>query len=516
MALFQELASSQCKNRKARQSKGKRVEFVHADPEGILIGNKTLRECLGEREQHDVFLTRDFLQEQDWSEFVKGYKGGGRPPYDPAAMASLILFGIMQGRSSLRDLEKTAACDLRCWWLSGGIAPDHSQIGQFLQRHEKLISEEFFESLTAGVLKKTGSSGRELAGDGTTIQAASANFRNIKAEAAREAAQEARRRAAQKPEDGKQQAQAELAEAVAEAAEERTRKAKAKGRRNHSEVRVNSQEPEACVQPLKNKKLGASYKPTVLANEKRVITAQTVHPVSETEELEQLLEQSERTSGSPPEKLLGDGAWNGSQTLGECSRKGVRMISPPAKEKEEKVLPKRAFCYNKLKDSYLCPGGHELVRIGPVTSRGRTTVAYGRAPCRQCPLRPVCAPKSPRRIHRHGAEEYKEHLRRYLQTPEGKREYGKRMAWVEPVFSDLACIQGLRRFRRRGLKKVKLEFALHAAAHNLRRLVALTRGAGASGQGGDPSFLAFLGRFWGRLAAMARPWPQGFAAAPLT
>lgn len=515
MALFQDAGARNGTGRKDRDSEGKRVRFVHPDPELVLICNKTLKECLIEREQTDVFLIRDFLQEQDWSPFVKSYKGGGRPAYDPAAMVGLILFGIMEGRSSLRELEATAACDLRCWWLSGGIAPDHSKIGQFIQQHEKLLSREFFESLAKGVLKKAGSGGKELAGDGTTIQAASANFRNVKAEAAREAAEEARRQAGQKPEDDKLQAQAELAEAVAETAGERTRKAKAKGRRNYGKVRVNSLEPEAYVQPLKNKKLGASYKPVVLATKERIITAQTVHPVSETEDLEQLLDQAGRVSGGRPAKLLGDGAWNGSQVLKQCIKRGVRIISPPAQEKEEKVLPKRAFCYNKLKDTYLCPQGHEMVRIGPVTSRGRTTIAYGRAPCRQCPLRPVCAPKDPRRIYRHGAEEYKEHLRQHLQTPEGRREYGQRMAWVEPVFSDLACIQGLRRFRRRGLKKVKLEFALHAAAHNLRRLVALTRGPSAPGEGDDPSFLGFLGRLWGRLAAKTRPWPRGLAAAAL-
>ncbi|WP_290608892.1 transposase [Arsenophonus sp. ENCA] len=44
---------------------------------------------------------------------------------------------------------------------------------------------------------------------------------------------------------------------------------------------------------------------------------------------------------------------------------------------------------------------------------------------------------------------------------------------VEPVFSALRGIQGLERFRRKGLLAVKLEFTLHAMAYNLSRAVAL-------------------------------------------
>ncbi|MEJ2621221.1 MAG: transposase [Candidatus Thiodiazotropha sp.] len=57
--------------------------------------------------------------------------------------------------------------------------------------------------------------------------------------------------------------------------------------------------------------------------------------------------------------------------------------------------------------------------------------------------------------------------------PENRQIYGKRQGMVEPVFSQLKCCHGLRRFRRKGLKAVRCEFALHAMAFNLRRAVAL-------------------------------------------
>ncbi|WP_419591559.1 transposase, partial [Thiolapillus sp.] len=39
-------------------------------------------------------------------------------PYAPRAMMGLILYGIMQGVSSLRQLERLARTDLGCMWIT--------------------------------------------------------------------------------------------------------------------------------------------------------------------------------------------------------------------------------------------------------------------------------------------------------------------------------------------------------------------------------------------------------------
>jgi len=87
-------------------------------------------------------------------------------------MMGLILYGVRQGIHSLRALEQMARVDLGCMWVSGGIAPDHSVIGQFICRHASLISRCLFEGLTAAVPKRSDSNNGELAGNGTVIEAA--------------------------------------------------------------------------------------------------------------------------------------------------------------------------------------------------------------------------------------------------------------------------------------------------------------------------------------------------------
>jgi len=56
-----------------------------------------------------------------------------------------------------------------------------------------------------------------------------------------------------------------------------------------------------------------------------------------------------------------------------------------------------------------------------------------------------------------------------MEEPEARERYLKRQGMVEPLFSQLKCRQGLRRFRRKDLKAVQCEFALHAMACNLGR-----------------------------------------------
>ena len=65
-----------------------------------------------------------------------------------------------------------------------GDNPGPSVIGRFLTQHESQLSESQVSELTRGVLGRTGSGTRTVAGDGTVIQAAGSD-RQLKLEAAR-------------------------------------------------------------------------------------------------------------------------------------------------------------------------------------------------------------------------------------------------------------------------------------------------------------------------------------------
>ena len=63
-------------------------------------------------------------------------------------------------------------------------------------------------------------------------------------------------------------------------------------------------------------------------------------------------------------------------------------------------------------------------------------------------------------------------MRQKLRTPKGQHRYRQRKTIVEPVFGVLKEQRGMRRFRMRGLEKVRTEWMLASVAYNLGRLYA--------------------------------------------
>ena len=61
-------------------------------------------------------------------------------------------------------------------------------------------------------------------------------------------------------------------------------------------------------------------------------------------------------------------------------------------------------------------------------------------------------------------------MRAKLATEEGQKVYARRKAIVEPVFGQHKEARGLRRFLLRGLRKVRAEWDLWNASHNLLKL----------------------------------------------
>jgi transposase len=448
--------------------------FAAPDRQQIYLGMDRLDHYLERVKLTAPIKTARLLDAQDWSEFESRYAQTGRAPYAPRAMMGLILFGIMQGNSSLRTLERLARQDLGCLWVTGGICPDHACIGRFILLHEESFSNGLFESLTRTVLKVTGSDGHCLAGDGTVIEAACSHYKLLKEEAIRTQAEQARIALEQTPEDKKSQQQADLANQAEEIFAARKQARIRKASKTES-LAVSPTEPEAMVQPQKRKRgKAASYKPSVLANKQRVILAHDVDPSQENALIPDLLEQSQRVSGDAVRDLLLDAGYCCDPVIETAIDREINLLCPAGKRvgkpRNGKVFPKSQFRYNPLEDVYECPAG-EFLRPGP---QGNKKYKMYRTPaCQNCVRRGKCTTaKAGRRIRRLEGDEAKEALREVMQHPQAQKEFGQRQAMVEPVFSHLRLLQGLTRFRCRGLSGVKREFALHVLAYNLSRAVA--------------------------------------------
>ncbi|MDX1746511.1 MAG: transposase, partial [Halobacteriales archaeon] len=258
--------------------------FVDPDPDQLVYGAYTLREFLSRTGQDTPLLVRDVIRCIDFSEFEAGYELTGRAPYHPAIMLGLVVYGIMQGQSTLRELETLAVRDLGAHWITGGVFPDHSTLGKFIQRHAALITVDFFEALTREVLEQIGNVSQVWSGDGTVIQSAANRFRTLQLDVARELADEMRTHSESDDDDssgddasegnGSEDApvprgtrktldlkRLELAVEVGEQRAQRRRKQGA----NPATTRVCTTDPEAGILKYKNSgRIGPGWVPSIL------------------------------------------------------------------------------------------------------------------------------------------------------------------------------------------------------------------------------------------------------------
>src|SRR5216684_727429 len=151
--------------------------FLSGAEGDFFVGDQGLAEYLVANQQGWVVKLKVLVSELDYSPFYGRYKDdGGRRPIHPRVMLGLIVYGITQGKWSLRELERLARMDLGAMWMSGRVQPDHSTIGKFIQLHAELLSEQFFTTLVKQLVRKLHLSAGTVGLDGTVIAAAASHY----------------------------------------------------------------------------------------------------------------------------------------------------------------------------------------------------------------------------------------------------------------------------------------------------------------------------------------------------
>src|SRR6516165_5048052 len=92
-------------------------------------------------------------------------------------------------------------------------------------------------------------------------------------------------------------------------------------------LRISGSEPEAMVQRLKRSRgFGPSYKPSVLANEDRIISAHALDASSETQVIAPMLDQSARVTGMQAEEVLLDAGYFDDEVIEATLARDVSLL----------------------------------------------------------------------------------------------------------------------------------------------------------------------------------------------
>jgi hypothetical protein len=412
----------------------------------------------------------------------------GRRPFHPRTVLGLIVMGMLTRQWTLRELESLSAVNVGAWWICGGHQIDHSTIGKFVQMHDEVLGGEFFREFGRWLVGRLRLKPGVASIDGTVIEAAGSRWSALRQEAAKQIAEEANRDAARSPEDAELAQAAKQASAVLEEVEKRAA-ARAEQRKDTKTVAVIATEIEAVIQPRKDGVQRPGYKPSTLMHESGFILGQDVHPSSETASVAPLLEHHHAIFSEGPSTLLLDAGYHTGAMLEFLAEQEIDVLCPSGqtfkengkwtKRSPHKKIPKREFAYDPETDTYVCPAGERgRYRGGGKERQGQEFRLYriDIDACGSCALRSQCTTSQRgREVKRHAGEEYKEAMEKILEQPGARKMYKRRLGMSEPVHAELRERQGLRRFRRRGLRGARVEFGLHCLALNLKK--ALRTGA---------------------------------------
>jgi len=452
-------------------------KFRPYEPNQAYLLPPTLVEWLPRK--HLALFVSDVVDELNLDELYESYEnedGRGQPPYHPARLVKVLVYGYCTGVLSSRKLERATETDVAFRVLAANSHPDHDTIAAFRQRHLKALAKLFLQILKlcqkAGLVKLG-----NVAVDGSKVLANASKHKAMSYD---------------RMEKAEKQLEEELTTllAQAQALDEAEDQAFGKGHRG-DELPKELERREERLKKIRAAKAELEAEAKAKATEEARVAQEKR---AEREKKEQ--ETGKKMGGRPPEakdpeqavpeakaqrnftdsesRIMKDGATKGFVQAfnaqiavdGHAQLIVATGVTQETNDKQQLVpmLLKTKENTGSLPVAGTADAGYFSaaavtderlagVNLHVATERQKHGVsqseAKGAAPADATAL---------------------EQMRHKLQTPEGRAIYKRRKAIVEPVFGQIKAVRGFRRFSFRGLEKVTAEWDIVCMTHNLLKL----------------------------------------------
>jgi transposase len=421
--------------------------------------------------KHLALFVRDLVQrELDLSSIERAYSKDprGNPPYHPGMMTALLLYAYCRGVYASRQIA--IACEERVDFmaLTGMQEPDFRTISDFRKVHRDALGGLFVQVLRlcreAG-LAKLG----HVALDGTKVKANASKHKAMsyarmketepklaaqveewmKASGAADKADDkelgSETRGDEMPDwvaekqarlaklrEAKQALESAAKQEAEQLAEERAQKERETGRKISGVVpkamagevdpkaQRNFTDPESRILRKGSEYVqGYNAQAAVDAAHQVIVAADVVAQQNDSDQLVALLDQIEANTGSQPDEISADAGYCSEENVAALDERGIRGYVATGRQQRGKSSPT-----NNEKD-------HRGPRVRAMRAR--------------------------------------------LRRGGWRSRYRLRKVTVEPVFGQIKERRGFRRFSLRGREKVRCEWRMVCAAHNLVKLAAWSR-----------------------------------------
>lgn len=460
--------------------------FKEFDRNQDLLFPADLREMIQDNDL--AFTVAETVDLLDLRPLYRSYSSLGQNAYHPGMLLALLIYAYSQGVVSVRKIAERVRCDVRFMYIAGMQQPDFRTISDFRNKHKKLFSFYFRQTLkiclAAGLVKLD-----QISIDGSKLQA-SASRKQVKDRSALDKelalldkeidrilafAEEVARNEPSHDDKG----DSDILRKLDDAKKRRDKLLAAKKQFDNNDKlkKVNLTDPDSR-QMLKTM---SDYNAQIAVDcDSYLILGNTV--VQDANDMHQLLPmiaevENNTDSAGVDKKILADSGYSSSEAYEKLEDKKHLDVYVPTREQVNREsnpagpFDKSKFDIDMETETGVCPLGYPMRKLRNGTNKsGRPYKEFTGTNCPDCPRRDECTTSKFRSVVILISDYLLRKMEDKMESDEGIEAMLIRKKTVEPVFGVLKEHLGFRRFSLRGLAKVIGEFDLLCLAYNMKKL----------------------------------------------
>lgn len=329
----------------------------------------------------------------------------GRPPYHPATLLKLYLYGYRYGIRSSRKLEYQAKYNLEVRWLLCEQTPSNRTIDYFRKEYAEAFTDVFRKFVW--LLKEMGLvEGKTIAVDSFKIRAQNSLKNNFNSAKIKRHKEYIDNRIAEFERDlNEAHIQEEKAELRQKIETQKKRKEKyetiEKQLSESEQEQISLTDPDARAVILHRNIVQVGYAIQAAVDAKnKLITNLETGQVNDTRALALIALNTKTLLQVEQMDILADKGYHTGDQLQQCADANIQTFVSPkdSSSSDDDIFPISRFIYNPHSDTYTCPGGQQLrtnnVWHKKLSGKGRSPAfhfkRYVTHYCKFCPLRSRC------------------------------------------------------------------------------------------------------------------------------
>ena len=320
----------------------------------------------------------------------------GRPPYDPAALLKLYLYGYLHRIRSSRLLEAECQRNVEVIWLLGKLTPDFKTIADFRKDNLKplrAVNRQF--TVLCRKLELFG--GQLLAIDGSKFAAVNARDQNFNAAKLQDLIARADARLAEYFQQldatdaaepgGPALTKNELAAKIAALQEKQDwHKELLAQLQDGEEKQVSVTDPDTRKMPTaQGMMVGYNAQVAVDAKHKLIAAEDVTNEVTDFKQLANVALEAKANLELNQAEVVADAGYYNAAEVSRCAEQGLTAYMPKADTSANTargLYGKSRFRYDEQKDVYVCPAGAELTYRFATYELGRELRYYRASGCK--------------------------------------------------------------------------------------------------------------------------------------